>query len=411
MQSLDYQDFLDIYDDPYWEESISGGLAEGSFPTEFDVDQLYQGTLVELEHTPDPYMAIEIAMDHLTEDPDYYQKLKVMEAQTSCYCRNPRSYGEMSLGELKREERRLLETIDDARYFGEDPQKIEALEAQLTLIRQTFSPGERFVPRPELPETVVQEQLSVLHDEIKTLKSLERTAWDARDAEQAGRYRRKHTAIVETIASIHPLLQKITAGRAEITAAQSKLRSINLELISTEEKRNALSEKLKMSFSAQGAPEISAQKDLLQTAGALQQQVTTLRSAAYQQEHSIKNAHERINIALDIALRDLAMAGYAVQLPAVSGPTIPMRVIESAETISTPPTEVTLPPELTAIYAQLSSDPAIASLQNQLRSAIQELTAAVEDHEPSYIVRRIEAKIAELHAEIERRTAKRHFRR
>ena len=36
---------------------------------------------VEMEHTNDPDIAREIAMDHLTEDPDYYKKLEVMETQ------------------------------------------------------------------------------------------------------------------------------------------------------------------------------------------------------------------------------------------------------------------------------------------------------------------------------------------
>jgi len=34
------------------------------------------GIKVELEHTDDIYIAREIAMDHLAEDPDYYNKLK-----------------------------------------------------------------------------------------------------------------------------------------------------------------------------------------------------------------------------------------------------------------------------------------------------------------------------------------------
>jgi len=41
--------------------------------------QLSMGIQVELEHTDDPSMAAEIAKDHLTEDPDYYTKLKKIE--------------------------------------------------------------------------------------------------------------------------------------------------------------------------------------------------------------------------------------------------------------------------------------------------------------------------------------------
>lgn len=60
---------------------IPGGLAAGMRPSDFDSTALKQGTLVELEHTSSWGVAQEIAMDHLVEDPDYYDKLAVMEAQ------------------------------------------------------------------------------------------------------------------------------------------------------------------------------------------------------------------------------------------------------------------------------------------------------------------------------------------
>lgn len=55
---------------------IPGGKAEGRSPSEFDPVQLAIGTRVELEHTNDPAIAQEIAMDHLVEDPAYYTKLR-----------------------------------------------------------------------------------------------------------------------------------------------------------------------------------------------------------------------------------------------------------------------------------------------------------------------------------------------
>lgn len=42
-------------------------------------DQLAMGIRVEMEHTDDESIASEIAKDHLTEDPDYYSKLKKIE--------------------------------------------------------------------------------------------------------------------------------------------------------------------------------------------------------------------------------------------------------------------------------------------------------------------------------------------
>lgn len=58
---------------------IPGGLADKKNPADFDHDSLVEGLRVELEHTSDPKIALEIAMDHLTEDPDYYRKLATIE--------------------------------------------------------------------------------------------------------------------------------------------------------------------------------------------------------------------------------------------------------------------------------------------------------------------------------------------
>lgn len=41
--------------------------------------QIIMGIKIEMEHTNDPKKAIEISMDHLTESPEYYTKLKKME--------------------------------------------------------------------------------------------------------------------------------------------------------------------------------------------------------------------------------------------------------------------------------------------------------------------------------------------
>ena len=72
-------------------EKIPGGLAEGKtvadIATHHGVDvadvetQLTMGVKVEMEHTTDKAVAREIAMDHLWEDPKYYDKLETMEAK------------------------------------------------------------------------------------------------------------------------------------------------------------------------------------------------------------------------------------------------------------------------------------------------------------------------------------------
>jgi len=57
-------------------DKIPGGLADDMEPDDFDQEELNAGIKVEMEHTSDKNIAREIAMDHLTEDPNYYKKLK-----------------------------------------------------------------------------------------------------------------------------------------------------------------------------------------------------------------------------------------------------------------------------------------------------------------------------------------------
>jgi hypothetical protein len=60
-------------------DKIPGGLADEKTPEDFDQKALSKGVKTEMEHTSDHNIAEEIAMDHLMEDPDYYEKLEEME--------------------------------------------------------------------------------------------------------------------------------------------------------------------------------------------------------------------------------------------------------------------------------------------------------------------------------------------
>ena len=63
------------------EDQIEGGLADNANPTDFCPVQISKGIQIEMEHTDDPHKALEIAMDHLVEIPDYYDRLEAMEAE------------------------------------------------------------------------------------------------------------------------------------------------------------------------------------------------------------------------------------------------------------------------------------------------------------------------------------------
>ena len=60
-------------------DQLPGGRADRKTPHDFDAVALAEGTEHELEHTKDRNLAREIAMDHLAEDPKYYDKLRAIE--------------------------------------------------------------------------------------------------------------------------------------------------------------------------------------------------------------------------------------------------------------------------------------------------------------------------------------------
>ena len=64
-----------------WTDQLKGGLADDVDLSSFDQRELLRGARVELEHVDDLMLAIEIASDHLFEDPDYYKKLSKMERE------------------------------------------------------------------------------------------------------------------------------------------------------------------------------------------------------------------------------------------------------------------------------------------------------------------------------------------
>lgn len=62
-------------------DRIAGGLGDkyvrsGTLPLGVSTVELEKGIRVEMEHTSNPKIAREIAIDHLTEDVRYYDKLE-----------------------------------------------------------------------------------------------------------------------------------------------------------------------------------------------------------------------------------------------------------------------------------------------------------------------------------------------
>ncbi len=62
-------------------DMLDGGLGDDASPLDFNPEQILQGMKVEFEHTNDPMVALEITMDHLSENSDYYSYLDKMEKE------------------------------------------------------------------------------------------------------------------------------------------------------------------------------------------------------------------------------------------------------------------------------------------------------------------------------------------
>lgn len=66
-------------DEPRYKDQFPGGLGDDKAPLDFDQEQLKKGVKTELEHTEDLEIALEISIDHLTENPFYYDMLETIE--------------------------------------------------------------------------------------------------------------------------------------------------------------------------------------------------------------------------------------------------------------------------------------------------------------------------------------------
>ena len=61
---------------------LRGGKSQGFDPNSVDPKTIEQGMQVESEHTPDPASQKKICLDHISEMPDYYDRLVQMEGNT-----------------------------------------------------------------------------------------------------------------------------------------------------------------------------------------------------------------------------------------------------------------------------------------------------------------------------------------
>lgn len=93
---------------------LKGGKGDKLSPEDVDSKELEMGIKVELEHTKDREKAKEIALDHLSENPHYYNKLKKsgLADELKEGLRSERQ------SQISKEEEPLLTQIDEPQLKG-----------------------------------------------------------------------------------------------------------------------------------------------------------------------------------------------------------------------------------------------------------------------------------------------------
>lgn len=126
-----------ITDIEEWEDSLIGGKADGKTPSDFDIDALAAGAEIEMEHTDDPEIAIELTMDHIEEvGEDYYDEeegLPAMERRLKGYDNDDDDddddYDDDDYKEIENE------ITSDDEYFDDD-EKINDMKMENAFIKK-----------------------------------------------------------------------------------------------------------------------------------------------------------------------------------------------------------------------------------------------------------------------------------
>lgn len=114
-------------------DSLPGGLGDHRPESDFDPEALKEGVKVEMEHTDDPKLASEIARDHLTEDKDYYVKLRTIEGNHDV----SKAQGGANPHSLLQASNASLPTEDYIRQV-DDPAELQVLRRRLGKLEQMY---------------------------------------------------------------------------------------------------------------------------------------------------------------------------------------------------------------------------------------------------------------------------------
>lgn len=135
-------------------DRLPGGLGDDADITEFDPIELGTGVIEEMEHTDDPAYAIEVAQDHLVEDPHYYTNLEETkgEDKVSALIRVSSILDQdLSPGQM-RGLQDLVASVDQDIPFEERNTKIEAFLLDAPSQSTSIVDPPAFMERGLLPE-------------------------------------------------------------------------------------------------------------------------------------------------------------------------------------------------------------------------------------------------------------------
>lgn len=140
-----------------YEDTLEGGLADDSQPEDFDEEELKMGIDVEMEHTDDPLVAREIAMDHLKEIPDYYTRLAKMEKEAEADKETPKEDQNVIIEDVELEcphcgeeltNNNLSYDVDKEEWYHKDcPENPEE-----SILLESIESDNRFVKKEQLKE-------------------------------------------------------------------------------------------------------------------------------------------------------------------------------------------------------------------------------------------------------------------
>lgn len=137
-------------------DSLKGGLSDNSNNMKIDTNELSLGISVELEHTSDPKIAAEIALDHLKENPKYYTNLSksgIEEGLPDDYDDDLKAAGLAQEGELNElSSDTVIRTSNKMLQRGQDQRATKLIDTKFDkLVGVQLSPNTQ-ISRVELAE-------------------------------------------------------------------------------------------------------------------------------------------------------------------------------------------------------------------------------------------------------------------